>query len=371
MTCADAREALDAFLDGELDAAEESALQGHLDRCPACERELEDLRDWHGTISGALASEEPDPAAVAESRRCILAALPASMPRRVPLARIAALLAIGLSVGVVAAAVGVFRSPGPQAARLVETLKEQELRDARLRAVNLQIDRDLSEARKAVAGCADGDPAVRAIEVASTNLSRRLSQEPPEPVPAAAVRLSIVREEVSVVQKEDGRIRLQTPAGVVEARNMPDLLARHGELCRRYGIGGSDGFLRVAESAAGADWKGRLDLLLRSGTWDENLQWEVYRGWAAGRSADPKEIERRVKAHQERCRTPDEKPAEAAVDADAIARRVKTFTRAEIRRHQEKLEAEMKRLEERLKEAAELRARARSLRLFAEDVVRD
>jgi hypothetical protein len=178
---------------------------------------------------------------------------------------------------------------------------------------------------------------------------------------------------VTVVQKEDGRIRVQTPGGVIEARNMPDLLVRHPDLCRRYSIGGSDGFLRVADNFAGVDWKGRLDLLLRSGTWDENLQWEAYRGWVAARAGDAKEIERRLKAHQERCRSGDDRIATAvgAVDAESIAKRVKTFTRAELERHQERLAMEMKQLDERLKEAAELRARARGLRIFAEDIEHD
>ena len=377
MTCSDAREFLDALLDGELNAAEESALRRHLEACAECDRELEDLRAWHGTIGEALAAEEPDPAAVAESRRDILAALSASARRRVPTARVAALLAIGLSVGVVASAVGFSRPPEAQVAQLVEGLKEQERRDARLRAVRREIEEDLAEARNAVAGRADRDPAARAIEVATTNLSRRLIQEPPEPEASAAEKVSITRTvdggTLTVVQKEDGRVRVQTPQGVVEARNMPDLLARHPDLCRRYAIGGSDGFLRVADSTAGVDWRGRLDLLLRSGTWDENLQWEAYRGWAAARAADAREVERRLRAHQERCRATADGAAEAAaaVDVESIVKRVRAFTRDEIRRNQDRLAAEMKQLDDRLKEAAELRIRARGLRIFAEDIEHD
>ena len=377
MSCCDIREALDAFLDGELDAGEEAAVRVHLQFCSDCGGELEDLRAWHGTLSEALAAEEPDAAAVAESRRGILDALSATVRRRIPRARIAALLAIGLSVGVVASAVGFSRPPEAQVVRLVEGLKAQELRDAKLREVRQEIEWDLSEARKAVAGRSDRDPAARAIEVASTNLSRRLLQDPPEPESSAAEKLSITQSvdgvTVTVVQKEDGRVRVQTPAGVFEARNMPELLVRHPDLCRRYAIGGSDGFLRVADHSAGVDWKGRLDLLLRSGTWDDNLQWEAYRGWLTARAADAKEIERRVKAHQERCRVPQDRGTEGAgtVDAESIVKKVKTFTRDEIRRQQERLEGEMKQMEERLKEASDLRVRARGLRIFAEDIGHD
>ncbi|SRR5579859_4039365 len=374
MICSDVREALDALIDGELGALEEAEVRAHIDSCADCERELEDLLDWHGTLSEALATEEPDPAAVAESRRGILEALSASMRRRIPRARIAALLAIGLAVGIVASAVGFTRPPEAQVVRLVEGLKEQEQRDARLRAVQQEIERDLAAARRAVAGRGDADPAARAIEVASMNLSRRLIQDPPEPVSSAADELSITQSvdgaTVSLVQKEDGRVRVQTPQGTIEARNMPDLLVRHSDVCRRYAIGGTDGFLRVADNSAGVDWKGRLDLLRRSGTWDENLQWEAYRGWVAARAADAREIERRLQAHQERCRLTGDRISEAvaAVDAETIVKRVKSFTRDEVRRNQERLEAEMKQLEERLKEAVELRARARGLRIFAEDI---
>jgi hypothetical protein len=374
MICSDVREALDALLDDELGAAEEAAVRAHLDSCADCGRELEELLAWHGTLSEALASEEPDPAAVAESRRGILAALSASMRPRNLRVRIAALLAIGLSVGIVASAVGFSRPREAQVVRLVEGLKEQEQRDARLRAVHQEIERDLAEARKAVAGRGDEDPAARAIEVASRNLSRRLIQDPPEPESSAAEKLSITQTVdgamVSLVQKEDGRVRVQTPQGIIEARNMPDLLDRHPDVCRRYAIGGTDGFLRVADNSAGVDWRGRLDLLLRSGTWDENLQWEAYRGWVSARAADAREIERRLRAHQERCRATQERIYQAAgtVDAETIVKKVKSFTREEVRRSQERLEAEMKQLDDRLKEAGELRARARGLRIFAEDI---
>jgi hypothetical protein len=60
-----------------------------------------------------------------------------------------------------------------------------------------------------------------------------------------------------------------------------------------------------------------------------------------------------------------------AVDVDSIVRRVKAFTRDELKRTQERMAADMKQLDDRLQEAAELRARARGLRIFAEDLRRD
>src|SRR5574341_2243391 len=109
-------------------------------------------------------------------------------------------------------------------------------------------------------------------------------------------------------------------------------------------------------------------MLLRTGAWDEHAQWEAYRGWAAAKSLDPKELDRRLATFQERCRSAAAGKASAAltVDVDAILRDVQSLTRSELRKTQERVDAEMRKLDERLKEAGELRIRARALRLFAE-----
>lgn len=376
MTCLDVREALDALLDGELDPVEEGSVRVHLEGCSDCALELEDLREWHRTLAGALVPEAPLSSAV--NRRRVADALAGAARRRIPPSRLAAVLAIGLSVGIVTAAVGVARPSDAQRAKVAERVIERVSRDAQLRAVSAEIERDLGEARQAVAGRDSEDPAARAVEVASANIARRLDGEPPPAAPRAdAVRVSVARtvngESVSVAQMQDGRVRVELPGGPVQARSMADLLSRHAELCRRYGIGGSDGLITLGDSTAGADWKGRLDLLSRTGAWDENLQGETYRGWLAPRLRDAREVERKVKDLQERCRAAGESRAAvaAAVDVDAILKDIRALSRAELRRTQERIEAEMKKLEDRLKEAGELRARARGLRLFAEDAVRD
>jgi hypothetical protein len=392
MTCRDVREALDALLDGEMDAGEEIDVRDHLDACPACAQELDDLREWHGTLADALAVERARPSP-AERRRTSDAVIAAIRRRSIPPSRWAALLAIGLSVGIVACAVGLSRPPREQVARVVERIRERELRDAQLRAMSAEIERDLDDARKVVAGRGAEDPAARAVAVGTLNIARRLGSDPLEElrrapdvarvisdlqqVPGPAECVSITRTlngaTTSVTQMNDGKIRVAVPGFHLEARNMEDLLSGHAELCRRYGISGRDGFLSVGDSAAGADWKGRLNLLLRTGAWDEAAQWEAYGGWVAAKAPDAREIERRVKAHQERCRAAAGKipAAQAAVDVEAILRDVKALTRAELERTQERIDSEMKKLDVRLKEAGELRVRARGLRIFAEDVTRD
>ena len=378
MTCRDVREALDALLDGELEAGEEIEVRDHLDWCPSCGGEFEDLREWHGTLADALSAEGARPSVV-ERRRTADAVIAAIRRPVVSAPRWAAVLAIGLSVGIVAVAVALSRPPREQIVRVAERIRERESRGAELRVVSQEIEQDLGRAQQAVAGRSDEDPAARTIAVASRNIARRLGEDASaEAVPEdAGVRVSITRsvggDSVTVTQLNDGRIRVALPDRLIQARNAQELLSRHGELCRRYAIAGVDGFLSVGDSAAGADWDGRLDLLVRTGAWDEAAHWDAYRGWVAARARDAKEVERRLKGHQERCKAALAKglPPPAPVDVQAILKDVQALTRGQLRHTQEQVDAEMKKLEAKLREARELRERARGLRIFAEDVARD
>jgi anti-sigma factor RsiW len=378
MICRDVREALDALLDGELEAGEEIEVREHLDWCSACGRDFEDLREWHGTLADALLVEGARPS-VAERRRTADAVIAAIRRPAMPPPRWAADLAIGLSVGIVACAVALSRPPREQVARVAERIRERDSRGAELRAVSAEIERDLGHAQEFVAGRSQDDPAARAVLVASRNIARRLGEEPPgDAAPEdAGARVSISRSDngdsISITQRNDGKIRVMLPDRVFEVRNMEELLSRYGDVCRRFRIEGADGVLALGDLSAGADWKGRLDLLGRTGAWDEAAQWDAYRGWVAARSRDAKEIERRLKAHQERCRVAAAKPVApaATVDVRAILREVESLTRGQLRRTQEQVDAEMKKLEERLQEARGLQERARGLRIFAEDVSRD
>jgi hypothetical protein len=260
--------------------------------------------------------------------------------------------------------------------------------------VSEEIEEDLGEARKVVAGRGAEDPAASAVAIGSLNIARRMGSDPIEELrknpevdrvirdvqkrhaaPAACVSITrtVNGATISVTQRTDGRIRVDVPGYGFEVRNMEELLTDHADLCRKYAITGWDGLLSVGDSAAGADWKGRLALLLRTGAWDEHAQWEAYRGWAAATAPDPKERERRVALFQERCRSAAARKAAAVapVDVDALLREVQSLTRSELRKTQDRIDAEMKKLDARLKEAGELKDRARALRIFAEDARRD
>jgi len=393
MNCRDAREALDALLDGELKRDEEAELRLHLEICASCERDFEELREWHGALSEALAMDIPEPPP-AERRRTVNAVLAALRPKPVSLGSLAAVVAIGLSLGIVTCAVALSRPPAEQIARVVERMKERASRDAELRALDAEIGQDLGAAGRVVAGRDANDPAARTVAVASWNIARRLGPERIEEIrktPAVdrvicdlqgaaprGERVSISRTvggaTVSVTQMDDGRVCVSAPEGRFEARTMAELLARHADLCRTHAIAGDDGLLSVGDATAGADWKGRLELMFRTGRWDEKTQWETYRGWVAGTAPDPKEIERRVKEYQERCRASMAKGLSRALPAthvEALLKDAKSLSRAELQRTQERIESEMKKLDARLQEAAELRARARGLRVFAEEAARD
>ncbi len=390
MTCREIREALDALLDGELEAGEELTVRDHLDWCRACSQDYQDLREWHGSLADALAGEAPRPT-TAERRRTADAVIAAVRPRMIPMSRLAALIAIGLSVGIVASAVAFSRPRRDEVARVVERIRERQSRDAQLRAVSAEIERDLGEARKVIAVRGPDDPAVRSVAVGSLNIARQLGSDPidelrkhgdltpmvlnapPAPAECVSITRTVDGATISVTQRTDGRIRVAVPGYAFEVRSMKELMSDHGELCRRYGISGTDGVLAVGDSAASADWKGRLNLLLRTGAWDEQAQWDAYRDWAAARAGNAKEFERRIHGYQERCReaTKTMTAAAPAVNVDAIVREVKTLTRGELKRTQDRIESETRKLEARLLEVRELRDRARGLRLFAEEAGRD
>jgi anti-sigma factor RsiW len=59
MNCENVTERLGALLDGELDAAEEAAVRAHVEDCPRCAAELDELESLNQLL-GALAAHEGD-----------------------------------------------------------------------------------------------------------------------------------------------------------------------------------------------------------------------------------------------------------------------------------------------------------------------
>ena len=136
-----------------------------------------------------------------------------------------------------------------------------------------------------------------------------------------------------------------------------------------------DGFVTIDGSNAAIDLRGQLDLLFRTGSWTDEVQWDAYRAWAAAKTPDPKQVEARVREMQERCRRQyaqlAEVRVEVRVDADQILRDVKAMTRQQLEAAQQRVEQEKRAMDVRLQELHELRARAKGLRVYAEGVRRD
>lgn len=423
MTCGELRKVLQDFVDGELE--QPAAARTHLAACAACAREAEQLKSWNGEIGAALRREADSVEAVPGARAALAASLTeAARQRPQLLSRLAAAAMIVLSAGLVVWSLAA-RAPSPeQVAVAVDRLKEQAAAEAELRFLEEATRRDLAEARKLT-----GDqPAAKAVRVGVWNLEERLVDGVPardagldelivrtgdaDPAKAAAARVTLRRLEpsrlpdlrakleriqggdrafvvqlaepssfrvavtqsvngtmVTVTQAGDGRVKVTLPGRSIEAKNMGELQARHADLCREYAITGREGFVVVGSNAAGADWKGQLDLHFRNGSWDEGVQWEAWRAGMQSRVRDAGQLEAKLKESQERLRRQGAAPAPpvANVDVPAILKQVQALTRQELERNRERLDADMKRLAARLQEAHELRERARGLRLFAEE----
>ncbi|HSV01934.1 MAG TPA: anti-sigma factor [Phenylobacterium sp.] len=118
--CPDQAELLQAYFDGELDAANAQAFEAHLAACPGCSAALDDLRMLRERLADP-ALREPAPESL---RRRIEATLAAEAPAARPRGHSAGVLPWGLSAGFGAlaaalAAVAVLPSTGALETQLV------------------------------------------------------------------------------------------------------------------------------------------------------------------------------------------------------------------------------------------------------------
>jgi hypothetical protein len=378
MTCAELNEALDAYLDGELEAGKRPAFEAHAGRCLACARAVDGRRALSRTLRGALAqaAEGAEPRG-GERERLVDRMVQLARRRLVFPARLAAAAVIGVAAGLIAYALGLSRATSEEMA-VAESLRAREARDAQVRALRVEAEADLAFVREAVAPSRRQDPAALAVNVAAASLERRLepAAAPPPDRSAAQEKRLVVKGTVNgaaveVVQMGDGRVTLAVPGRTVEAPSMAELQRRHADLCRAFDVQGKEGVVRVGGSAASTDLKGRLHLLWRTGTWDEDVQWEAARTWLAGRVPDAAEMEARMRELRERCRAASAPAAapEVKVELGALLSEVKGRSRRELEETRARLEKEMRRLERELDELKDLRGRAKGLRTFAEAVI--
>jgi len=439
MTCDEARPALDALVDGELAREEERVLRGHLEGCPACARELAERRAFSGSLRAsfdrALEAAEPAPG----TRERLAERLHGASRRRLAVpARLAAALVFGVAVGLGAWAVGLSR-PTRLQVELADRIRDGEVDRARIGALTQEIGRDLDQALQVVpaadpqdstalvvkqgaiviesrmtepsakgmaqlvADTASSDPVVRGaarsalkrLEPSRLEELRRFAREAPasdagfveqvaaelvdraQPTERRTIEISKSVDGVTVAfsQLGDGRVRLAVPGRTIESRNMAELLRQHPDVCRQYHVAGRDGFVTIDGSNAAVDLRGQLDLLFRTGSWTDEVQWDAYRAWAAGKTPDPKQVEARVREMQERCRRQyaqlPEVRVEVRVDVDQILRDVKAMTRLQLEAARQRVEQEKRAMDVRLQDLHELRARAKGLRVYAEGVKRE
>lgn len=375
MKCPDARQALDPWLDGELEGEERAALEIHLARCGDCTRQIDERRtlgaDVRAALSRSLEGVEPPAAAKA---RLVDDMVVFSRRRFLLPARVAAAAVAVVTIGLVAYALG-FSRPTPQQVEVATRLGEREAREAQIRRLRDDVRQDLRFVRDALEPDR-ADPAAAAVAVAASHVERALDPlAPPPPAPASPSGRLIVSgvvngAPVELVQSADGRVRLAVPGRTLEAPSMADLLRRHADVCRAYAVEGGEGHVRVGNQAAAVDLRGRLDLLWRTGRWEDGVQWEAARVWMAAVVPDADEAERRIKELQDRvARAAQSVPVPAVKpDVGAALKHVKRMTREELEDARVRLDQEMRRLEEQLREMQEWRGRSRGLRAYAEGV---
>jgi hypothetical protein len=375
MTCAEVKDALDAYVDGELEPERRPALEVHAGRCGSCGREIAKRRTLSAALRGAFERSLEGAEPRGGEREGLVERMTRAARRRLVFpARLAAAAVIGVAIGLVAYSLGLSRAT-PEERQVAEALKEKEERGAQILRLREEAEADLTFVRAAVEPRKDA--AALALDVAASSIERRLERDAAPPAdPAAAkekrlaVKATVDGASIEVTQMGDGRVTLVTPGRVVEAPSMAELQKRHAELCRKFGVQGREGAVRVGETAASTDLKGQLHLLWRTGTWDEDVQWEAARTWMAGKVPDAAEIERRMRDMRERFKAASAPAAapEVRIELSAVMAEVKGRSRRELEETRARVAAEMKRLEGELLELRELRGRAKGLRAFAEAV---
>lgn len=367
MTCHDAKFALDALLDRELGAEEEAALRRHLAGCPPCARELEDRRSFTGLLSEsfgrALEGVRPAPG----ERERAAEGMAASSRRRLLLpARAAAVLVLGIAVGLVVHAFQRFTQAERE--RVAALVRDETVRREQIKRLRDETARELEFVNE----LPSKEPAQLVAHAGAAVIASKIDLAPQAAPPDPKERLSITQTEGSTTirlsQGGDGRVKVVLPDRTIEVRSMAELQSRHADICRKFSIAGRDGFVVVAGKAAGVDFKGQLDLMFRTGNWSEDIQWEAYRAWVSQGPAD--KVEDRVRDVRERCRRALESVSvpPVAVDGDEIRKMVEKLTREQLDKTRRQIEAQMKDLEAELEAARELHGRARSLRVYAESL---
>lgn len=173
---------------------------------------------------------------------------------------------------------------------------------------------------------------------------------------------------VEVLLVQDGRpVKLH-------ARSMGDLLKRHGSVCKEYRISGIDGWVSVDGNFLGMDFDGQLDLAFFA---LEDADFGPYRREAfarvlAGRVKSSKDIETRIVALENQLRrAEDRRVAGQRPDPKAVERvtqNIRAWDDARLRSALDSAEGELRRIQEKLDSASELRGKLGALKVYLQEV---
>jgi anti-sigma factor RsiW len=269
MTCQDARDDLEAFVDGALDAERAGAVQAHLGACPDCRRAEEETRSFSAALGEGIRRHvgtiDPPPGAQsALLARFGAAPRPAAGVRfrRLALAAAASVL-VGLGAGLAyqARRAGGGGMDGPERAALATRVAELESVRAWQDDLARAVERNPADRPLGLVACAYLPP-----ERGRALLKDRLGVEPTEEAVRAAwpgspappvVRLSrstrtgTRSSEMLFVQYGDGRVHVEhaersngdETRTTLDAASWEILAAQNAELCRSLEIVDNQGRL--------------------------------------------------------------------------------------------------------------------------------
>ena len=175
MTCDEAIRAIDAMLDREIEDGERLQLEAHLGGCEACRRETDERRALSDRIGRDL--NEAFRIQPGGARRVV------APPRRFAWVRAAAVVLVGVAIGYVGAAGGLFRAQTAEAHDLARLSALKDAYETRDRELSARLEREAGALDRRVAVAPDS--AVRdAVSLCVMNAAAGLADKNPLELPA-------------------------------------------------------------------------------------------------------------------------------------------------------------------------------------------
>ncbi len=215
--CTLARRAMEAFIDGELDIAEEADLQTHLAGCASCTREFSDRKTASSSLGSAVRATLGDARSTpAEKRALVERMVRATRPPLILAPRIAAAAAMVAILGIVAYAAGLFRKPSGRSAtnstlatEAADAVARRDAARARYEKLLAEIERMTEEVRSQLPPNGEATEAdhTAALELSSLEDQVCNVAYPPEGVAAPADLKAQVEENLRNLGSDRAQVR--------------------------------------------------------------------------------------------------------------------------------------------------------------------